>query len=140
VCVCPICKCQCNLAYTTDAAQSLRVRTMLETEAIQQKKEVEIQISRSVLGKPTNKVHLPVPIKVDGKMTKVLDTRLINGTKSNHRVANNRLQDDALNSKKKKPSLLHPYGDAYTLPVKASSNTAEVGYDDLQQAMKNSLG
>jgi uncharacterized Zn finger protein (UPF0148 family) len=42
-CACPICVCQCSLAYTHDAAQIVCVKKMLDENAIQQKKEIDSQ-------------------------------------------------------------------------------------------------
>ena len=47
--MCPICRCKCNVAYTNDAAQVLAVKKLLDTHAIENKKEVSAQKGRMAL-------------------------------------------------------------------------------------------
>jgi hypothetical protein len=210
-CACPICKCQCSVAFTYNAAQIVQTKKLLDDSSVQLQQEIDIQKSRSVMaslfkeatnntllaalasgkqfsqqtlermaatasvqslavnfdpnvhsslvtamrneiGLPTTKVHLPVPIEVDGKMTTVLDTHSISGRKGVHRKNNNRLTSGA------EPSVnfnsrLHPYKDVYdgtsniqffgsTTP-KNKNDTLEGAYDtednDFKTAMANSM-
>ena len=48
-CACPICKCQCSLAYTYDAPHIVRTRQLLEQNSIQKQKDIEVSKSRSCL-------------------------------------------------------------------------------------------
>jgi hypothetical protein len=75
-----------------------------------------VQMLRAALGNPTTKVHLPIPIMINGKSTSVIDTRVLSYRKANHCKNNNRLigADQASSALLKKDcSLLHSYDDAY---------------------------
>jgi hypothetical protein len=53
-CACPICKCQCSAAFTHNAAQIIHTQTRFESHSYEQKKEMNIQKSCSVLSNLMN--------------------------------------------------------------------------------------
>ena len=75
-----------------------------------------INALRCEMGPPTTKVHLPVPIEVNGKETSMVNTRALSNQFATHRQTNNWF--DVQSSKLSKVPL-HLYDDAYDPAVGA---------------------
>ena len=80
-----------------------------------------VQALRNEIGPPTTKVHLPVPIQVNGKETSIVNTRALSNRFATHRQTINQLSEKGnykgSSTASKVP--LHLYGDAYDPTVGA---------------------